>query len=133
MNVPEIKKLTWSQVCDIIQKYHKENNIQYCTDRTNYPVLHFRAVFDPFASNWPKYYKKWDDNLNKNVDDLEKPRTYSEESCTYEFDDCQKYWFSDLIGRSLFACCLDKNDLDCTGIKLDQYLGSWKMLYCYQI
>lgn len=133
MDIPEVDKLTWSQVCDIIKKYHTDNDIHYCTKRENLPYLRFRVVFDPTASNWPKYYKKWDETLGKSVDDLNRPRTYTEESCTYEFDDGQKYWFDDLIGNSLFACCLDKNDLDSMGIKLEQYLGSWKILYCYQV
>lgn len=133
--IPEKDKLTWKQVCDTIYKYHKDNDIHYTSDRKDFPILRFRVVFDPFASNWPKYESKWDYENDKptRIDDLSKPKTYTEESCTYEFDDCQKYWFGDIGGNSLFACCINKNESDYMGIRLDYYLGDWKILYCYQV
>lgn len=133
--IPEKDKLTWKQVWDTIYKYHNDNNIHYTSDRKDFPILRFRVVFDPFASDWPKYESKWDYDSGKpvRVDDLSKPKTYTEESCTYEFDDCQKYWFGDIGGNSLFACCVNENESDHMGIRLDYYLGDWKILYCYQV
>lgn len=133
--IPECEKLTWKQVREMIAKYHEDNDIHYCSDRKEHPYLTFRVVFDPFASNWPKYEQKWnyDGDTPTQEDDLEKPKTYSEESCTYEFDDGQKYWFGDIGGNSLFARCLNKNEPDHMGIRLDYYLGDWKILYCYQV
>lgn len=130
--VAETEKLTWNQVCDIIKKYHSDNNIEYVSDRTKYPILKFNIVFDPFASGWPKYNKKLDES-GKTVDDLDNPRTYSEESCTYRISDASKYWFSNLCGNSLDAYCINPKDSDSAGIRLELYLGHWKILYCYRV
>lgn len=130
--IPETEKLTWNQVCDTIKKYHKENDIHYGSDRSKYPVLKFNIVFDPFASGWPKYNKKVDECGNV-VDDINNPKTYSEQSCTYRIHDTSKYWFGDLGGNSLDAFCLDPNDRDSAGIRLELYLGHWKILYCYRV
>ena len=133
--IPEKDKLTWKQVCDIIHKYHKDNNIHYTSDRKDFPILRFRVVFDSFASNWLKYESKWDYSGDKpvRVDDLSKPKTYTEESCTYEFGDGEKYWFGDIGGNSLYAYCVNENESDHMGIRLDYCLGGWKILYCYQV
>lgn len=130
--VPECEKLTFSQVRDIIDKYHQEHDIHYVSDRKVIKPLVFRVVFDPFASGWSKY-KKYPDDEGNIVDDLTHPITYTLESCTYEFNDCDKYWFGECGGNSLFAHCLNKDELDSSGIRLDYYLGDWKILYCYQV
>lgn len=138
--IPESEKLTFSQVRDIIYKYHKEHDIHYVSDRKELPILSFRIVFDPFASDWKKYQNKLDDNGRVMYDekgnvipDETKPITYSTEACTYEISDCDKYWFGECGGNSLYGFCMDKNELDSMGIRLDCYLDHWKILYCYQV
>lgn len=138
--IPENEKLTFSQVQDIIQKYHKEHNIYYVSNRDDCPYLKFRIVFDPTESGWRVYQNKIDDNgviirdnNGKPVPDKTKPLTYTIESCTYEINDCDEFWFSECCGNSLYAFCIDKHEPDCNGIRLDCYLKSWKILYCYQV
>ena len=137
--IPETEKLTFQQVGEIIRKYHKDNDITY-VDHKGKPTLTFRAVFDPKASNWKKYENMRDpkgnyavDKYGNYIEDTTKPITYSLDSCTYEFGDECKYWFGECCGNSLFAFCMNPHENDHMGIRLDQYLGHWKCLYCYQV
>lgn len=138
--IPEVEKLTFSQVQDIIHKYHKDHNIHYASNRNDCPCLRFRIVFDPIASGWKVYQNKLDDNgmiirddNGKPIPDKTKPVTYSIESCTYEISDYDKFWFSECCGNSLYANCINGREPDSNGIRLDWYLNSWKILYCYQV
>lgn len=138
--IPESEKLTFSQVQDIIRKYHKDHDIHYASTRDDCPPLRFRIVFDPTESGWKVYQNKLDDNgmiirdsKGNPIPDKTKPITYSIESCTYEISDCDKFWFGECCGNSLYAECIDEHEPDSNGIRLDYYLGSWKILYCYQV
>ncbi len=108
------QKLTFLEVEEIITDYHLKNNIHYNTDRKDYPIMVFRGVVDPIASKWI-------------------PKDYTEDECTYEFNDTDKFWFGECIGNSLFAWCIDPNDPDTNGIRLDGYLGKWKWKYFYRV
>ena len=137
--IPESEKLTFSQVEDIIIKYHKDNNITY-TNRNDKPILTFRIVYDPIASKWNKFENLLDPNGKYAVDkygnflyDETKPIKYTIDKCTYEFSDDNKFFFGECLGNSLFAFCVDSHDVDHMGIRLDHYLGRWKCLYCYQV
>lgn len=114
MEPENIQKLSFTDVEKIITDYHRENNIHYNTDRKDHPIMVFRGVADPVASKWI-------------------PKDYTEKECTYEFNDTDKFWFSECIGNSLFASCLDENDSDFNGIRLDYYLGKFKWKYFYRV
>lgn len=114
MEQENIQKLTFLEVEKIIMDYHKENDIHYNSDRKDHPIMTFRGVADPVASKWT-------------------PKDYTEDECTYEFHDTDKYWFGECCGNSLFAWCIDPNDKDADGIRLDHYLGKFKWKYFYRV
>lgn len=53
---------------------------------------------------------------------------YSLESRSYIFTLANKYFLPNMGGNSLFANCLDGSE---QMVRLDWYLGSWKIDYCY--
>ena len=53
---------------------------------------------------------------------------YSLEARTYIFSLANKYFMPNMIGNSLFADCLDGSE---HMVRLDWYLNSWKIDYCY--
>ena len=53
---------------------------------------------------------------------------YSLEARTYIFSLANKYFMPNMIGNSLFADCLDGSE---QMVRLDWYLNSWKIDYCY--
>ena len=53
---------------------------------------------------------------------------YSLESRSYEFRSDEKYFLPEMGGNSIFATSLDKSDVN---VRLDHYLGKWKVDYCY--
>lgn len=118
--VPQEERLTFRQVKERIEKHNAEHGITYanCHDK---PALRFRGLLNPIASG-----------LNDVTFD-NNPRFYTPASCTYEFSNCDKYWFGDLCGKSLYANCVDRFDPDSMGIRLDNYIGCWKFFYFYEV
>ena len=53
---------------------------------------------------------------------------YSLEARTYIFSLANKYFMPNMIGTSIFASCLDGSE---DMVRLDWYLNSWKIDYCY--
>ena len=53
---------------------------------------------------------------------------YSLEARTYIFSLANKYFMPNMIGTSIFASCLDGSE---HMVRLDWYLNSWKIDYCY--
>ena len=53
---------------------------------------------------------------------------YSLEARTYIFSLANKYFMPGMAGNSLFADCLDGSE---QMVRLDWYLNSWKIDYCY--
>lgn len=58
---------------------------------------------------------------------------FTDEQRSYAFTNHNKFFIPSNIGNSIFADCLDGNDI---GIRLDWYInpgvaGSWKVEYCY--
>lgn len=100
-----MNKLTFSQLCNEFSKHNAENNVkQQFTDDNR---LTGYVVFK--SSNWPE-------------------QDYSLESRTYRFASDNKYFIPEMIGNSIFANNLDGTD-KC--IRLEQYIGHWKIDYCY--
>lgn len=55
---------------------------------------------------------------------------YSVESRSYAFSTDNKWFKPFMLGSSLFSYCLDGKD---RGVRIDWYLGEWKIDYCYEI
>ena len=55
-------------------------------------------------------------------------KDYSEESRSYAFSSDNKYFVPGMGGNSIYASSLDGTD---SGVRLDWYLGEWKIDYCY--
>lgn len=53
---------------------------------------------------------------------------YPLEARTYIFSLANKYFMPNMIGTSIFADCLDGSE---QMVRLDWYLNSWKIDYCY--
>lgn len=53
---------------------------------------------------------------------------YSEIERTYKFSSDNKYFLPDMCGNSIYASCADGSE---KGVRLDYYLGSWEIDYCY--
>ena len=100
-----MNKLTFSQLCDAFHKHNEENNVtsQFDDDNRLTGVIVFKS------SNWPK-------------------TDYSLESRSYRFTSDNKYFVPGMCGNSIFASNLDGTD-KC--IRLEQYIGRWKIEYCY--
>lgn len=100
-----MKKLTFSEVEKIIYKHNEENNIkqQYQDNK----ALEFVMVFknESFKQSYPL-----------------KSRSYS-------FRSDNKLFLPSMCGTSLYGSCLDGSE----NIRLDWYIGEWKIDYCYQL
>lgn len=99
-----MEKITFSKLCDLFYKHNEENNVTSQFEDKN--ALTGVVVFK-------------DEGVNK---------SYSLESRSYRFSSDNKYFISDMNGRSIFANNLDNTD---KGIRLDWYLVEWKIDYCY--
>ena len=99
-----MKKMTFAEVCEKFYK-HNEGRVasQFADDERLIGVVVFKA------ENWPD-------------------KDYSEESRSYAFSSDNKYFVPGMGGNSIFADCLDGSD---RGVRLDWYLGEWKIDYCY--
>lgn len=99
-----MEKITFSKLCDLFYKHNEENNVTGQFEDKN--ALTGVIVFK-------------DEGVNKG---------YSLESRSYRFDSDNKYFISDMNGRSIFAENLDNTD---RGVRLDWYLVEWPIDYCY--
>lgn len=98
------KKLTFRELCGIIAKHNEENNItqQYQDENPLWCV----AV----------------------IDNSSFCHEFSLESRSYRFRSDNKYFLSGMGGNSIFCNNLANDDI---GVRLDWYLGDWKIEYCY--
>lgn len=97
-------KLSFSDVCAKFYEHNKQHNItgQYEDKKPLYAVVVFsQASFR---------------------------QRYSLKSRSYRFRSDEKYFVPGMGGNSLFADCLDESE---HGVRLDWYLRSWKVEYCY--
>lgn len=97
-------KITWQDVCNIFSKHNEDNNI---TSQFGDPNR-INAVVVFKASNWPD-------------------KAYPLESRSYRVASDNKRFIGGMGGNSAFAESLDGTD----SIRLDWYLGQWKIDYCY--
>jgi len=102
-----MEKLTFSQLVDIIGEHNADYNIwqQYQDNNPLICVVVFKN------ESWP-----------------DRQEDYSLESRSYEFRSDEKYFLSNMGSNSIFATSLDGADRN---VRLDRYLGSWKIDYCY--
>lgn len=99
------KHITFEQLCNAFYKHNEDNNVTSQFDDPN-PLVGV-VVFK--SENWPH-------------------QDYSLESRSYRFTSDNKFFISGMGGNSIFANNLDKTD---HGVRLDWYLGSWQIDYCY--
>lgn len=100
-----MKKLTWQELIEKINEHNEANNIKSQFGDKN--ALKCRVVIK--QETWPG-------------------KNYTEEQRTYEFTSDNKYFLGNMGGNSIYCDCLDGKDL---GVRLDWYLGQWKIDYCY--
>ena len=101
-----MKKLTYKELLDAIHEHNEKNNItiQYGDSKPLQCYIVFKN------ESWPG-------------------RKYSLKARTYKFRSDNKRFIPNLCGTSIFAECLDEWEDQC--IRLDYYLGSWIIDYCY--
>lgn len=102
----EHKHITFGQLCSAFYKHNEDNNVTSQFDDKN--ALKGVVVFK--SENWP-----------------DRKFTLGERS--YRFSSDNKYFISGMGGNSIFAFALEGPDRQ--GIRLDWYLGSWQIDYCY--
>ena len=97
-------KISFKELLDKFYQHNIDNNVTSQFDDPNplYGVVVFRS------DNWPD-------------------KDFSLESRSYKFRSDNKYFISGMGGNSIFSRNLSKDD----DIRLDWYLGSWKIDYCY--
>lgn len=97
-------KLSFSDVCAKFYEHNKQHNItgQYEDKKPLYVVVVFSQ--NSFRQKYPL------------------------KSRSYRFRSDEKYFVPGMVGNSLHADCLDESE---HGVRLDWYLGSWKVKYCY--
>ena len=100
-----MEKLTFRELCDRIDKHNEENDVR-CQFEDKNPLT-CRIVYK--SENW-------------------KDKNYTETERTYEFTSDNKYFLGAMGGNSIYADCLDGKD---EGVRLDWYMGIWKIEYCY--
>jgi len=105
----EVKKISWSDLVSVMMAH--TSKVHYVND-----VRPVRAVvvFDPDKSKWKK-----------------REGGYPLEARSYSVSSEDKFWHGECGGSSLFAYCLDKNECDSMGVRLDWYLDDWVIDYCY--
>jgi len=104
----ENKKLTFSELCDLISEHNKEKGVkqQFSDSKPLNCVIVFTE--DSFKEK------------------------YDETTRSYSFRSDNKYFLPSMLGNSIFGDCLDGDDL---GVRLDWYMHDevkpWKVEYCY--
>lgn len=101
----EQKHITFEQLCNVFYKHNEDNNITSQFEDKN--RLTGVVVFK--SENWHK-----DFSLGER---------------SYRFTSDNKFFISEMGGNSIFAYALEGPDS--RGIRLDWYLGSWEIDYCY--
>lgn len=101
---PTITKLTFSQLCDFANRYWEQHPEE-------------ATQFNPSAPSAVIVFTQ--DSFNKE---------YSETSRSYQVSLANKYFLPNQAGNSLFGNCLDGSE---DMVRLDYYLTSWKIDYCY--
>ena len=102
----EHKHITFGQLCSAFYKHNEDNNVTSQFDDKN----HLWGVVVFKSENWP-----------------DREFTLGERS--YRFSSDNKFFISGMGGNSIFAEALEGPDSQ--GIRLDWYLGSWQIDYCY--
>lgn len=99
-------KLTYKELVAAIEEHNEKNNItsQFSDPRPLYCYIVFKS------ENWPTH-------------------KYSLKDRTYKFRSDNKRFLPGMCGTSLFAECLDGYTDQM--VRLDYYLGSWSIEYCY--
>ena len=98
-----MKKITWSELCKAMWKFNEEHGY---TTKGNEKRLEGVVVFT-------------EDSFKKH---------YSEKSRSYQFTSDNKAFLANQSSNSIFGYCLDGTD---DGVRLDWYMGDWKVEYCY--
>lgn len=101
-----MKKLTYKELVDAIDEHNAKAQVkrQFEDEHPLYCYIVFKS------ETWPDH-------------------KYSLKSRTYKFRSDNKRFIPGLCGTSIFAECLDEWEDQC--IRLDYYLGSWIIDYCY--
>ena len=107
MKKPKIKKLTYKELLELIHKHNALNKVERQFEDKN--ALQCVIVFK--NESWPH-----------------RRMNYSLKSRSYRFRSDNKRFISGMGGNSIFAECLDGSD---EFVRLDYYLGDWKIDYCY--
>lgn len=103
----EKEKLDLHSAFDLIREHNSDHSI---TSQWSDPEP-LRCVIVFKNESWPN-----------------REKDYSLESRSYEFRSDEKYFIPEMGGSSIFADSLDGSD---KGVRLDHYLGKWKVDYCY--
>lgn len=98
-----MKKLTFHEFCGEMYRYNRENNIT-----------------GQFGENSKIGYVVFTEDSFK--------KKYPLESRTYVVSSGNKYFIDGMGGNSIYASSLDGSD---RCVRIDWYLGSWKVDYCY--
>lgn len=102
-----MKKMTFEQVYERFVKHNEKNGVESQFSDSSSNRLFGVVVFK--SENWPG-------------------KDYSLESRSYKFASDNKYFVPGLGGNSIYADCLDRSE---AGIRLDFYLSSLEIDYCY--
>lgn len=100
-----MKKLTWSEVEELMWKHNRDNNITV-KGIDKHPITCV-VVF------------KQGDWFRKEFTEVER---------SYRVSSDNKAFIPGQIGSSIFADCLDGTE---NGVRLDYYINRWKVDYCY--
>lgn len=102
-----MKQITFAQLEETFSKFNQEHR----SEVTQFGKCHLMGAIVFKASNWPG-------------------KDYDLESRTYITQSDNKYFMPDMGGNSLYADCMDGSE---SGVRLDWYLSSWEVEYCYLI
>ena len=99
-----MQKLTTTQLFEKFAEHNEKYNVRSQFDDKN----HLVGVIVFKSDNWPD-------------------KNFSLESRSYAFTSDNKFFIPGMGGNSIFARNLDGTD----NIRLDWYLGQWRVDYCY--
>lgn len=98
-----MKKITFSELVSVFDEFNKQHDV---TSQFSGESINGVIVFTKESFNKP----------------------YSLESRSYVVNSGNKYFIAGMGGNSLYGDCLDGSE---RGVRLDWYLGSWGIDYCY--
>ena len=99
-----MEKITYSKMCEILRNHNLETDIRVKGVDKN--PLYGVVVFTEDTFSVP----------------------YTLEERSYRVSSDNKAFIYGMISNSVFANCLDGKD---NGVRLDCYIGDWKVDYCY--